>query len=45
MNAFALPLALMLGCVLLALGLAASFFLKRAGRKAGLDESDTGANA
>jgi uncharacterized membrane protein YdjX (TVP38/TMEM64 family) len=34
-----------LGCVLLAVGLAASFFLKRVGRKAGMDESDTGANA
>jgi uncharacterized membrane protein YdjX (TVP38/TMEM64 family) len=35
----------LIGCVLLAAGLAASFFLKRVGRKAGLDESDTGANA
>jgi uncharacterized membrane protein YdjX (TVP38/TMEM64 family) len=35
----------LLGCVLLAVGLAASFFLKRVGRKAGMDESDTGANA
>ncbi|HEY2033454.1 MAG TPA: TVP38/TMEM64 family protein [Rhizomicrobium sp.] len=33
----------LIGCVLLALGLAASFLLKRVGRKAG--ESDTGANA
>ncbi|HSC59847.1 MAG TPA: TVP38/TMEM64 family protein [Rhizomicrobium sp.] len=36
----------LIGCLLLAVGLAASFLLKRAGRKVGgLDESDTEANA
>jgi uncharacterized membrane protein YdjX (TVP38/TMEM64 family) len=36
---------LLIGCVALALGLAASFFLKRVGRKAGMDDTDTEANA
>ena len=35
----------LIGCVALALGLAASFLLKRFGRKAEMDESDTGASA